>query len=503
MNRLTTADVPAIFAGCPFAPEVTSYLCNLTFVSTDDPPNWLVDGAVPLDMGPFISNCTSPIVASTQAELVELVRNGSATFGVGLTNDVPAETVETVEYVRPFFATRGGTPVGIIVREDAREEDPQLVDSLQAGLVSMLWSGNQSVIHQIDQAVGRQMPDSLAYPTAAITGFLTKNGQALSWGQTPIAQGSLETPPPPAVDVTIAVYRGNALPLASIEGASIDDWSGMEVEMIKSLCRTPGPLNCNTDILIANTVDERLTLLDEKADISIGSIVVNQNRLDNYSFVQPFYYSAGPALYVTEENAAAYPEDASLDVMAGETVCTVTNSAQNPAGEAYGANLLAFNTRDEAVENVETGNCIGLLWVSHVAFTNPTLIEVASDPAMSDPIGIAVSERLPIGAYSYISAVSAQWMAKGRDSDLPRWESAYQGKATDNEQLSAVVNAITNFVPPDVVVDGVDGIDGVDGVDGVDMGMGDNGRDSPGNSAPETAVASWLVFMAGMAFYMA
>jgi hypothetical protein len=33
------------------------------------------------------------------------------------------------------------------------------------------------------------------------------------------------------------------------------------------------------------------------------------------------------------------------------------------------------------------------------------------------------------------------------------------------------------------------------------MGMGDNGRDSPGNSA--TAVASWLVFMAGMAFYMA
>ena len=28
MNRLTTADVPAIFAGCPFAPEVTSYLCS-------------------------------------------------------------------------------------------------------------------------------------------------------------------------------------------------------------------------------------------------------------------------------------------------------------------------------------------------------------------------------------------------------------------------------------------------------------------------------------------
>ncbi len=478
MSLITTADVPAIFAGCPFAPEVTSYLCNLSLVSTDETPNWLVDGATTLEMEPFISNCTSPIVASTQPELVELVRNGTASFGVGLANDVPAETVE---YVRPFFATRGGTPVGIIVREDARQEDPQLVDSLQAGLVSMMWSGNSSVIHQIDAAVGRRMPDSLAYPTAAITGFLTKNGQALSWGETPIAQGPLETPPPPPVNVTLAVYRGNTLPLASIEGASIDEWSGIEVEMIKSLCRTPGPLNCSTDILIANTVDERLTLLDERADISIGSIVVNQNRLDSYSFVQPFYFSAGPALYVTKENEAAYPEDATLDVMKGETVCTVTNSAQNPAGEAYGANLLAFNSRDEAVANVEAGNCIGLLWVSHVAFMDPVLIEVASDPAMSDPIGIAVSQRLPIGAYSFISAVSAQWMAKGRESDLLRWESTYQGMATKNEELKAVVNAITNFVPPDVIVLKPDGDDISDDIS--DDIITDVGRDSAAESA--------------------
>lgn len=444
---MTTADVPAILAGCVFAPNMASYLCNLTLVSTDERPNWLVDGTTDLEMGPFLSNCTSPLVASTESELVELVRNGTASFGLGASySDV---TAEAVEYVRPFFATRNGLPVGTIVGRDKRQGDPQLVDSIQAGLVSALWSGNSSVVYQID--AGRN-PDSLAYATAAISGFLTENGKSLSYEETPIAEGPLETPPPPPVNVTLAVYRGNTLPLASIEGDSIDGWSGIEVEMIKSLCRATGPLNCSTNILIADTVDERLTLLDEQADISIGSIVVNQDRLDKYSFVQPFYFSAGPALYVTKENEGAYPDDATLDVMSGETVCTVTNSAQNPAGEAYGADLLAYDSRDEAVAAVEAGDCIGLLWVSHVAFADPVLVEVASNPAMSDPIGIAVSKRLPIGAYSYISAASAQWMAEGRESDLLKWEAAYQGVATKNEELAAVVNAITNFMPPDVVV---------------------------------------------------
>ena len=438
---ITAKDVPAILANSPCAADMASYLCNLTYVSTDVEPSWLVDGAVDLRMEPFLSNCAAPLVAATESELVELVRNGTADFGVGVSD---VSTTQGVETLRPFFSVRLQVPVGIVVGEDRRLADPQLVNSIQAGLVSALWGGNSSVAHEIYTG---DDPDSLAFATEAVTGFLTKNGQALSWSKTPIKQGSLESPALDSpVDVTIAVYRGNALPLASIEGDSIDDWTCIEIEMIRSLCRVPGPLNCSSNILIADTVDERLTLLDEQADISIGSIVINQNRLDGYSFVQPFYFAAGPAMYVTQENAGLYAVGATLDVMSGETVCTVTNSAQNPAGEAYGADLLAYDTRDEAAAAVVAGDCIGLLWVSHVAFTDPTLVEVAADPSMNDPIGIAVSERLPIGAYSYVSAVSAQWMATGSASDLLKWEAAYQGNATSNEELLGVVNAVTKFV---------------------------------------------------------
>lgn len=165
------------------------------------------------------------------------------------------------------------------------------------------------------------------------------------------------------------------------------------------------------------------------------------------SFVQPFYYSAGPALYVSEENASLYSADATLDVMNAQPVCTVTNSAQNPAGESYGAQLIAFDTRAEAVDAVESGQCIGLLWVSHIDFSDPTLVEVAHDAAKNDPIGIAVSFDLEIGAYSYLTSLSAEWMAKGAASPILTWEKRYQGSATQNEQLGEVVNAITYFAP--------------------------------------------------------
>ena len=121
------------------------------------------------------------------------------------------------------------------------------------------------------------------------------------------------------------------------------------------------------DIIGVDTLDDRLAVLNNRtASISIGEILVTQSRLDTTNFVQPFYYSAGPALYVLENDTSLYPADATLDVMNGRPVCTVADSAWNPVGESYGAQLVSFDTRAEADTAVEDGTCIGLLWDSPV-----------------------------------------------------------------------------------------------------------------------------------------
>ena len=267
---------PAVLVGSETSADMASYLCNLTFTSTPSPPNW-IEG---LTFGPFLSNCTAPFLATSEAELVELVKNGTACFGVGVS--LSDESSSEVDIVRPFYQSVDGAPVGIAVQKGKRETNLELVSSVQAGLVSALWAGNSSVVTQIDAGT----PKSLAFPVAAVTGFLTKNGLNLSYtiGPTPIAEGKLETPAiTNPVNVTIAVYKGNALPLADITGDSIDSWSGMEIEMIREICAQPGPLNCE-DIIVVDTVDDRLNVLnDGRASISIGSIVVTQSRLDSTS----------------------------------------------------------------------------------------------------------------------------------------------------------------------------------------------------------------------------
>lgn len=319
-------------------------------MSTTATPDW-IEG---LEFDPFLANCTAAIVASSVDELVSLVRSDVACFGVGVPLSSGAES-DGMDFVRPFYQAVNGDPIGIVVPKGKRETNLQLYSSIQAGLVSTLWAGNTSVAHQIE---GSDL-ETLKFPTSAVTGFLTSNGNKLSYGlgPTPIAQGSLETPAEsPGVNVTIAVYRGNTLPLANITGDSIDTWEGVEIELIKRLCAPLGPLNCQ-DTIVVDTVDERLAVLsDGRADISIGSIVINQDRLNDTSFVQPFYFSAGPALYVTDPGN--YGKDTTLTVMSGQPVCTVTGSAQNAAGEAYNATLIAYDTRDEAVDAVVAGECI-------------------------------------------------------------------------------------------------------------------------------------------------
>lgn len=391
---------------------------------------------------------------SGKAEAIDRMENGECIAllvdGHGGSQDGPLRIVSRVA------ADIGASPYGIVVNKNASQE---LVDSLTAAAVSMLWAGRispmWSIANNTFQSEGGMesrvnVPATLGFATSAITGFLTRNGNALDWTKAPAVNGSRSVPAPGnPVNATIVVYKGNALPLASIEGdisflEKNSSWKGMEIEMLQVICSS-GIIQC-TEVLVANTVDERLSLInDGKADISIGSIVVNQERLSEVYFVQPFYFSAGPALYLPSNEADSVPENATLEYMDGQDVCTVTASAQNPAGEKYGANLIPFETRAEAEAAILRGECIGLLWVSHVQFDG--LVEVATDTTMDDPIGIAVRPDFPVEAYSYLSALTSQLMSKGMDSPLLTWEGEYGGSATPNIILQAVTDAVTNFEP--------------------------------------------------------
>lgn len=397
---------------------------------------------------------------SGNVEAAEKIQNGEC-FGVLVDGDAgpPKGPLQVISKVT---AEVGSSPYGIVVKKNA---PPELVDSLTAAVISMFWSGPVSPMWSIADATFTR-PDgaepfinvsrALQFPTSAITGFLTGNGNALDWSSAPVVDGPRGVSDEP-INATIVVYKGNALPLASIEGdASFLEkdslWKGMEIEMLQVICSSSS-IQC-TDVIVADTVDARLEYLTNgTGDISIGSIVVNQDRVPQAYFVQPFYFSAGPALYVPTADAESVPEDATLEYMNGKNVCTVTNSAQNPAGEKYGANLIAFDTRAEAEAAINNGECIGLLWVSHVDFDG--FIEVATDTSMDDPIGIAVRPGMPVGVYSYLSAVSSQFMSQGQESKLLTWESEYEGSATPNTILRAVTDAITNFEPTEVTASSI------------------------------------------------
>ena len=85
--------------------------------------------------------------------------------------------------------------------------------------------------------------------------------------------------------------------------------------------------------------------------------------------------------------------------------------------------------------------------VRQVNFQDPPYREVASDVTKSKPIGFAVSTDIGAGVYSYLSALSAEWMASGSNSPILQWERENKETAKPNVLLGQVVDAITYFEP--------------------------------------------------------
>eukprot|EP00890_Picochlorum_soloecismus_P003498 jgi/Picsp_1/4149/NSC_01658-R1_polar amino acid uptake family abc periplasmic substrate-binding protein len=348
-------------------------------------------------------------------------------------------------------------PIGIIT---AKEAPKALKEDLSVGLVSAMWSGANSDILAFENetivASGYPANKNLERLVTAITGLDTKNGFELDWAPTtPVFGGSegLESNTS-AFNVTLLMFSSSPLPLASIQGdASFLDenseWIGMEVEIGKAICDSPY-FNCENVLVTANITD-RLSYLDQGlADISIGDISVTQDRLNNYSFVQPMYYSAGPGIYVSDSASVQEPQPG-LEYADGKTLCTIEGSAYNEQAEAAGATLEYYGSQEEMVQGVLNGSCDGLLWDSNVSFEVDGLKQASADMSAAYPIGIAISPDSQYAVYTALSALMVDLLDNYPDSGMVLWSKEYAAGAYPNPQLYASSESVSNFLLSDGV----------------------------------------------------
>lgn len=342
-------------------------------------------------------------------------------------------------------------PIGIITRKDAPQE---LVDDLSFGLVSTMWSGNDSSILQYENdtliANGYPANPNLLKLVSGITGMSTENGFELRWAATtPVFYGSESVNATgSAFDVTILMYQGSPLPLASLEGSETfldkgSSWTGIEVEIGKAICNSPY-FNC-IEVLVTDDLTDRLSYLDQGiANISIGDISVTQERLDNYSFLQPMYYSAGPAIYVNISVPVQEPQPG-LEYADGKAICTLYGGAYNDEAEAKGATLVYYNTTGEAIQGISSGECDGLLYDSNVSFEEEGLTQASADMSGAFPIGIAVAGKVPYTVYSALSSIMVRLLDGFPDSSIITWSKEYAAGSYPNPQVYATSESISDF----------------------------------------------------------
>lgn len=342
-------------------------------------------------------------------------------------------------------------PVGIITNKTASQD---LIDDLTVGLVSTMWEGEKSKILWYENttlvANGYPENENLLKSVYAITGVSTKNGFALTWEPTtPVFDGGEAVNASGVANITILMFQGSPMPLASLQGATtfLEDtstWTGIEVEIGKAICNSPY-FNC-LDVLITDNVSDRLSYLDQGlADISIGDISVTQDRVNNYSFVQPMYFSAGPAIYVEQSVDIQEPQPRLQDYSNGKTLCTLYGGPYNDA-EVPGATFVFYNTSSEAIDGVTSGECDGFLYDSNLSFEEAGLKQAAADMSAASPIGIAVAPNVPYSVYTALSALTVQLFDGYPDSDLIQWSKQYANGAYPNPQLYTTSESISDFV---------------------------------------------------------
>ena len=242
----------------------------------------------------------------------------------------------------------------------------------------------------------------------------------------------------------VGIYQEGALPLASLVGPP-SNWTGFEIDILKQICGTDLD-DCTFERVL--TLDERLDIVrNGTADLSIGSIVVNQERSELVDFVHPYYYSSGEVLYATAESASAIVESGGWSGVSGKPICTETgNYANDLLKNKYEAELVFVETVEDGLSKAENGDCIGFMWDSGQLLSLPSVLGL--ETLQPSPYGIAVRMDGNASLYNFLAASSVRLMQDGSESKILLSEKQwFDGNGlSSNPDLENAVQSISSFV---------------------------------------------------------
>ena len=310
-------------------------------------------------------------------------------------------------------------PMGIMMAKG----NQALYDSLSAGMVSTAWSGNNSLLLQWeDDHFGDTYSNEYRQLLVdSITGFDIP-GYDLDYSTSVVLSGPLAVSTTPT-NVTIVLLNANTS-FARLDGDSNflepgSQWTGVDVDIARSVCTSPY-FNC-VDVLVAKSLDERLSLLDTVSNgISISNLSVNQKRLNSHLFVQPYYLSSGCAVYV---KASTDTGDVDVSSMSSKSsmlphlaeftgsVCVPSNSVCVGLLEKAKVKTVIVDTVEEGFRGVVNGTCTGQTRDSGIAIAG-YVQATRPDPESEEPISMAVSGDLPSSAYAALSATVTNLLAE-------------------------------------------------------------------------------------------
>ena len=352
-----------------------------------------------------------------RSDALEMIENGEC---LALAGDsvfaFPQEGLVRVDL--PAFVNQ---PASAVVANNASSE---LVSSLSAGLTSLFQKGSQSSIlefernHFVDP--GLQDPDeNVALQVDAISAFNTgvgregMTGLPESFGAKFAGVGNNQI-----FNVTVAVWEGNLPPLFEGEvngtGASI---SGIEGYILNSLCRRPS-IQCTDNVIGVSKLDERFQVVENgTADVSLGAIVVSDQRLSRVPFVTPFYYSGGMGLFTTTSKMSMYDSESSEGFLKELSVCSEEGSIWTKFLEDAGAKVQKVADTQAAVQAIEDNVCELFAFDSVYAIPDLEQIPFVLDSTIA-PYGIALRPDASPALYSEISAFMISLLNNGSESDL-------------------------------------------------------------------------------------
>ncbi|GAB4815604.1 hypothetical protein N2152v2_008060 [Parachlorella kessleri] len=258
----------------------------------------------------------------------------------------------------------------------------------------------------------------------------------------------------PSAPAKVGVWSQNSAPFYSMQANGSD--TGFEVALRQSLCQS-AKLDCKV-VLLPNLADRLTALTNGSVDFVVGSFSVTPDRMKEIDFVQPYYYSAGAALYAPDATHAQLAQGG-WQGLRGKPVCVLEGYyALDAIKSTYGANVIPIANNDEGISKVKAGQCVGIINDStQSAFTRQVpstkldgwegISQVAGlPPILTQPYGVAVAKG-NAGLAMRLASALVDDMKEGPNSPILQWEKEYVVGAgfPPNPQLNATVNAISSF----------------------------------------------------------